>query len=143
MRSAEEIIKYIEDKKSEDLFNVILYDCAKCLSFEAARRYLNEDVTADAWDVFCCRSDKDIINEIISYLPFAYNKAENERGLSAIRSINHMQAWFYCLGDDDMTSKIEKMLTDDYAPYGMPILKEIEKWLRDKGHLKGELEKYE
>lgn len=141
MRKPEEIKKFMEKFSKEDFFGVIRQDCISCLPYEAASEYLSEEVTADAWDAIYLKNDKEIIDEIIQYLPFAYNKAENERGLSAIRSLQHFLAWFYCLGVDEMVSTIHYMMNSDYAPYGMPVLKRIEKWLRDNGHLEGELEK--
>ncbi len=142
MRKPEDIKKFMEKFSKEDFFGVIRQDCISCLPYEAASEYLSEEVTADAWDARYLKNDEEVISEIIKYLPFAYNKAENERGLSAIRSLQHFLAWFYCLGNDEMVSTIHYMMNSDYAPYGMPVLQRIEKWLRDNGHLEGELEKH-
>ena len=141
MRKPEDIKKFMEKFDKEDFFGVIAHDCIRCLPYDAAAEYISDDVTADDWDALYLKNEEEVISEIIKYLPFAYKKAENERGLLAIRSLQHFLAWFYCLGVDEMVSTIHYMMNSDYAPYGMPILQRIEKWLRDNGHLEGELDK--
>lgn len=45
-----------------------------------------------------------------------------------------------------MYERVKRLMRDEYLStdkLGVRVIKEIEKWLRDKGHLKGELEKYE
>lgn len=142
MRNPEDIKKFMEKPIVYDLFHVIAQDCIQCLPYEYAKEFLAKCVTADDWDVLFHRDDAEIINEIIKFLPLAYEKAKNQEVLTSIRSIHHFLAWFYCLGNDEMVSVIYYMLHNDYKFYGMPILRRIEKWLRDNGHLEGELEKH-
>ena len=38
---------------------------------------------------------KNVISKIKEYLPFTWEKANNCRGLSAMRSMQHFRNWFY------------------------------------------------
>ena len=53
-------------------------------------------------------------------MEFAKKKAENERGISASRSIAHYIAWLWLANDNDLWNEI-----DDYYDYGIPQLKII------------------
>ena len=48
---------------------------------------------------------------------FAWDKANNRRGLSSGRSIDHMRTWLWLDGKDDLAEQIE-----DYEYYGKPQL---------------------
>ena len=66
---------------------------------------------------------ENIIKEIKDYLPFAWGKARDGRGISASRSIDHFKVYFWIL---DAYDKIDWA---DYEMYGKPILEQIEKYL--------------
>jgi hypothetical protein len=53
-------------------------------------------------------------------MPFAWEKANDCRGLSANRSIEHMTAWLWMLGDD-LADKMDGL----YEYYGKPCLRAI------------------
>ena len=53
-------------------------------------------------------------------MEFAWDKANNCRGISASRSIDHYSVWIWLLGDEDKLSDIR-----DYEYYGKPQLVEI------------------
>jgi hypothetical protein len=59
------------------------------------------------------------------YMPFAFEKANNERGISANRSIGHYIAWTWLAGDTEFSKKVEDTFDDDYHSYGKPILRMI------------------
>lgn len=64
-----------------------------------------------------------VLSAMRGYMVFAWNKVEDHRGLSTIRSIEKMRAWLWILGDDGMIA-----ITNDeslYPNYGAPILKRI------------------
>jgi hypothetical protein len=54
------------------------------------------------------------------YMSFAWDKANNCRGLSAGRSIDHMKAWLWLLGESEMAAKIAH-----FSHYGKPQLRAI------------------
>ena len=122
-RTTKEILDKISEHKGE-LFGFIASDLIEYLPMEEARRFLNREAIMkidhgeDTWHQL--PSTKEAIKaQIINYLPFAWGKANDERGLSAYRSLQHMAAWFWMLGEDDF---YEFLKGDDYDHYGKPKL---------------------
>lgn len=111
MRTQEEIMARIEKVRGSDFFGYQRRDLIGALTFENAKPWLEDDVTADQW-----QQNTDPLKNILDYLPFAWNKANNCRGLSAARSLDHMAAWLWLLGDDDVS------WIDEYDFYGKPHL---------------------
>jgi len=60
-----------------------------------------------------------------NYFEFAVEKAIDERGISASRSIAHYETWIWLLGDDEFLNEIKNT---KYEPYGMPMLIKIGEW---------------
>lgn len=58
--------------------------------------------------------------DFMDYMNFAWGKAEDQRGISASRSIMKLGAWLWLLGREDL----EEIINDDdrYNPYGAPAL---------------------
>lgn len=63
----------------------------------------------------------DPLEEIRKYMPFAIEKALGHRGIAASRSVDHMRAWVWLLGDE----QYEAIDWEDFPQYGMPILSSI------------------
>ena len=61
-----------------------------------------------------------VTNQIKSYLEFAWDKANNMRGLSAARSMMHFSNWFYMFGNEDTDILVRELL--EYEYYGKPWL---------------------
>ena len=135
MKSVDEIKKFMNEVEEEDFLGAMRSDFIDCLPYDDAKEYLLDSVTADEWEKDCMKSDADIIKRIKEYLPFAWGKAYDERGISASRSIQHFRAWFFLLGEDEFYKKITWMEDNEFAMYGKPILETIENWLREHGHL--------
>jgi len=57
---------------------------------------------------------------IRGYMEFAWDKANNRRGISAMRSLAHMSAWLWIDGKDELALSI-----NEYNYYGKPQLVEI------------------
>lgn len=55
-------------------------------------------------------------------MEFAWGKANGCRGLSAGRSLEHMQAWVWLMGDDDFWSELDASIEHAYQYYGKPQL---------------------
>jgi len=115
---------YHEIKTCDDFFGVSLNDLLPFLSFTLAREFLKPEVIAVEWDEDRPPLDrKAIIDKILDYLPFAFKKAESERGLSTMRSVSHLKAWLFLLGD---TEAVEFASSNrNYEPYGLPILEYV------------------
>ena len=119
MRTDKEILDRIETLKHRDWLGTQTGDLASRLTFEAARPLLKDDATSDGWEVLP-RDRESVKAEMLDYMPFAWDKANSRRGISAGRSLDHMSAWLWLLGEDAAVDKI-----DDYSHYGKPQLRAI------------------
>lgn len=72
----------------------------------------------------------EVAQDFLDYMVFAWMKANNERGLSASRSIEKLSVWMKILSRND----IAEVLNDDrlYNPYGKPALRKACKMLEIK-----------
>lgn len=112
MRTDKEILARVEAVKDHDWIGTEVSDLLSYLSFESVKPFLNEGVTEDQWSVIP-RTRESILDEMLEYMPFAWDKANNGRGISASRSMSHYRAWTWMLGDED---KFGELL--DYEFYG-------------------------
>ena len=120
MRTDEEIVARIEARKAEDFSGFETTDLLIRLPFEAALPYLNVKTKAagsEKWKQ-APRDREAVLKEMLEYMPFAWEKANDCRGLSAGRTMNHYMAWVWLAGDDlgDLT---------DYQYYGKDNLVKI------------------
>ncbi len=123
MRSIEEIAAKMRDKNFADFLGTRQGDLLEWLPFDQAREWLKPEATKGDWDKAGFPrplGDAAVIAQIKDYMPFAWEKANNCRGISAGRSISHMQAWLWLLGADDAVAAL-----DDYSHYGKPQLRAI------------------
>lgn len=68
------------------------------------------------------------LDEIISYINFAYMKACDCRGISAERSIDHFKELIWLLGNDNVYRHYKVVKNNHFAPYGVPVLN----WIIDQ-----------
>lgn len=120
MRTDQEIIDRIEEVSSTDFFGTQVGELVCRLTFEAALPLLKPDETLESWGDVHARDEESVKVEMLSYMEFAWNKANNCRGLSASRSLDHMSAWLWLLGMDEAAEKIQ-----GYTYYGKPELRAI------------------
>ncbi len=71
----------------------------------------------DEWEP---SSDESIRKEAVDYMEFAWDKANNFRGLSAGRSMDHFTSWLWLLGDNEIWSSLQQ-----YEYYGKDNLRRI------------------
>lgn len=105
MRSVEEILDRIQERMPVDFMGIEANDLIQYLPFDAAKQFLKESFPKDQWKQI--PSDKEsVLKQMLEYMPFAWEKANNGRGLSAMRSMNHYSVWIWILGDDlgDLTN---------------------------------------
>lgn len=99
MRTDDEILSRIEVVKENDWMGTQIGDLIVRLPFDKARPYLKPEVTEADWKP--ASRDRDaLLAQMLDYMPFAWEKANNERGLSAGRSMDHYSAWVWLAGDD-------------------------------------------
>ena len=137
IRTAEEIKNKIKDGFSTDVMGWFsIYDIMTALPFEEvvdelSLEFLQQRNAKEVWEEEVrLKTREDVIRVMKNYLEFAWDKANNERGLSADRSIHHYIAWAWLI-DDELYEKIVEMYENNYYPYGKPILQYIEEWLKN------------
>ena len=102
MRTDQEILDRIEvvNLAGRDWLRTERTDLISRLPHEAAKRFLKPEFAApDEW-VQSPRDRESLIAEMAEYMPFAWDKANNGRGISAGRSLSHFSAWIWLAGDD-------------------------------------------
>lgn len=117
IRTDEEILARVEEVKDRDWMGFERNDLIIYLPFDKARPFLVEGTTEDEWETLD-RSRESVLKTMLDYMPFAWDKANNKRGLSAGRSMSHYAAWIWMAGDDvgDLT---------EYEYYGKDNLRMI------------------
>ena len=65
-------------------------------------------------------TEENIIAAMQNYIEFAIEKAENQRGISAGRSMWKFKQWLWVLEDDTFDAAL-----DNYMDYGLSVLKDI------------------
>lgn len=120
MKSQDEIVARVEARKGEDVFGFEVSMYIPFLDYAHAKPYLNDDVTSEQWK----KESKTPREKMVDYMPFAWEKANDGRGISAWRSLAHCVAWLWLDGDTEIWPTLE-----DYEFYGKPQLIEICKYL--------------
>ena len=126
MKTEQEILDAMADMKWKDLFGTRMGDIMEGLSFEKAKPWLKETAKPEDWTKIQLTSDKQIYDQAVKYLDFAQEKIDNQRGLSANRSMYHYQAWLWLM---NAPQEIQDVAWRDYDDYGQENLNEIRDWL--------------
>lgn len=121
MKTQQEIKKYIEEN-SQNPLDFSAEDLVEYLPWEDAKEYFKPEYikAVEKGEKEYTISTKTGKENIIEYMPFAWEKANCCRGLSAYRSINHMANWLWLDGYDKLSREIR-----DYSYYGKPQLVKI------------------
>ena len=98
-RTDDEIISRINVVADRDFFGFEVSDLVVRLEYEKAKQFIPPDVTQKDWEVVS-REPADVISMMRDYMPFAWEKANDGRSLSAGRSLSHYSAWIWLAGDD-------------------------------------------
>lgn len=117
----EQIVARINERQGDDVFGFEWGEYLRALDFEHAKSFLKDGVTADEWtpDIMNVGDARKVMAD---YLSFAFDKANNCRGISANRSVMHYIAWTWLAGDADFSKKLAQSMSDDYRYYGKPQL---------------------
>lgn len=127
LRTGAEIATRIEAIGDDDVLGFRREALAQFLPFDDAEAVRNPEVTREEWDKLTPELTRENVQkQLLDYLNFAFEKAINERGISAGRSIQKLGEWLWILRDDEAAAYIN----DDayYEPYGAPALK----WLAER-----------
>lgn len=117
-RAPDEVITRIKARMDADMFGFEWPIYLEVLAFDQARPFLKPDATGEGWPT--PKTVAQLREKAIQYMDFAWQKANNCRGISASRSISHYQAWLWLLGETWGDS-----LFDEYEFYGKPQLVRI------------------
>ena len=99
MRTDEEILERIKSVKEYDFFGFESSDLILRLPFNTAKQFLKDDATEEGWEILP-RDRGSLLQEMEKYMSFAWEKANNCRSISAMRSMSHYSAWTWLAGDD-------------------------------------------
>jgi hypothetical protein len=123
-RTPEEILAKIREheKNKTDFFGFQRQDLITFLPWEEAKEFLKKEYVTkveagkeEKWEAYT-----DPVERIKDYMDFALDKATGHRGLSAGRSIDHMQAWLWLAGEDELLAQAED--DKNWGQYGAGIL---------------------
>ena len=121
MRTQDEILQRIRDRAHLDPLGFETDMYIPYLGYERAKEFLNEGVTEEQY-LESVKEYEDVVAVMKDYMPFAFNKAHNQRGISAYRSLQHYIAWTWIAGDDKLSAKLDEGPTDTY---GLDLLRAI------------------
>jgi hypothetical protein len=118
MRTCEEILARIEEivANGNDYFGVQAADLTQFLpprmqidllcELTGKKELSGEDIELIKAEAII-PTKENILEKMRGYLPFAWEVARGGREISAIRSICHMQAWLWLLGDDALQGFVD------------------------------------
>lgn len=122
MRTQTEIIQRIKASKPRDMLGFEWQEYVPALTKESAASLrgsaIKEDADLSDW-VQHYKNDEDVRKVAVDYMEFAWDKANNCRGISAGRSMAHYKAWLWLLGQDGFDG------IEDYEHYGKDNLVRI------------------
>jgi hypothetical protein len=113
MRSQDEIVARIKIRRDGDPLEFEISEYIDFLDFAHAQPYLKPATTPEDW-TGAGRPLTDVRDVMIKYMPFAWQKANGCRGISAMRSLAHYTAWLWLDGAPD--EMVEGLA--DYQHYG-------------------------
>ena len=125
LREQKEIVAQAHVLLEKHMFaGQVLMDLLVVVDFENAKEFLVDDATAEDWKTNKYTREY-VLEEMKDYLSFAYEKADNQRGLSAVRSLLHFDCWLFLLGEDDAKAASIREGLFDGDDYGIESLDEI------------------
>ena len=115
MKKQEEIVNQILARQRDDMFGFEVSEYIDFLDFDHAKSYLKDGVTEKEWaKIYKKPTKKNVLKAMKDYMDFAWEKANNCRGISANRSVAHYQAWIWLLDD----GFLETFNEIEYENYG-------------------------
>ena len=119
----DEIVSRIHELKDTDIFGFQANDLLQWLDYVHAKPMLSPKMTPEKWAELKLPFDSSaerVVEEIRNYMPFAWEKANDCRGLSAMRSIMHLEAWLWIMGERQAAERLS-----GFTHYGKPQLRAI------------------
>ena len=119
MKTEQEIENKARERKG-DFLPFYIEAMTDFASFDTFKRagVLNDDAKDDGTWTHVQPTREAVVAKILEYMPFAWEKANGERGISAGRSMLKMSAWLWLIGEEGIDC-------EDYDNYGKPQLRAI------------------
>lgn len=114
-RTQDEIVARVKATRHTDVFGFVAEVLLSGLDHSHAKPWLRDDSKPEDWP--CPLSLDQQRTGAVDYLAFAFEKAGDHRGISAIRSVDKLGAWLWLLELDH-----ERFDAADYSQYGVPKL---------------------
>lgn len=122
----EEIKARFDERRENDWLGFECNEYAACLPAHMLKDVLKDDADTETWDAnIVTPTHEHFLNTMKEYMNFAWEKANNCRGISAGRSVAHYAAWIWLSGDRDFADEIDWMIENQYCFYGKPVLRHI------------------
>lgn len=119
----EEILTRIAERKDDDILGFEWSEYVTFLDFDRAKPWLGEKTTREEWEKAQSKLDREtLLKRIADYMEFAWEKANNCRGISSNRSILHYIAWTWLAGDKDFSDELDNRYSVNFEFYGKDIL---------------------
>lgn len=122
MKTQLEIVARIQERYLEDFLLCETKVYLEYIDFERAKPILAEispDITGEGWQV---RDQAHILKDMEEYMSYAWQKANDRRGIGITKCINHYAAWIWLLGDSAFAEEVDRELNENYRFYGKEIL---------------------
>ena len=139
MRSPAEIVARIRELEADkspfgEIFDFQRKDLIEFLDYDHAKEFLKPDYPEEEWLKISQKLTREnVLAEIADYIDFAWDKCLEHRQLSAVRSIEHLSAWVFLLGDP---------LPENLLGYGEFFLDEVCQRYGFNSHLEEYITRY-
>lgn len=94
MRTDDEILARVDELKDGDWMRFETFDLLTRLPFKKAQPFIQPGFNESEWAILP-RDKEALVARMREYMPFAWAKANEGRGLSASRSMSHFSAWLW------------------------------------------------
>jgi hypothetical protein len=125
-RTQNEILVRIEAIKKDDFLGFQTSELFFALDFEHGKPFVRDGVTKEEYeDTRKKAKGHEPVEALKLYMPVAWTKANDCRGISANRSIDHIISWLWLAGEDNLLARVEDEYDLHYEFYGKPILEMV------------------
>lgn len=123
LRTDAELVARFEERAKTDFLGFEITELLPYFSsFEAVKPLLKETATEEDFLKYKKPYTREaLLKVMLDYMDFAWDKANNFRGISASRSISHYVTWTWLAGDTELSKDLEK----NYEFYGKDLLVKI------------------
>lgn len=117
----DELAQQVRISQKRDLLGFETHEYLEYLDVEHFREFARKD--ADLSNFPKPQYDKaKLLKRMKDYMEFAFDKANNYRGISSKRSVMHYVAWSWLAGDKEFSGQIQNEFENNYNAYGKDIL---------------------